>query len=83
VGGRGTLIGPIVGAFLVNGVKSWLTVSAPEFWLYFLGALFIGVTLYMPQGVVGLVRKVWKKRDAAHTPTEPVSDAQVKKGGVA
>ena len=45
VGGRATLIGPIVGAFLVNGAKSWLTVTAPEFWLYFLGALFIGVTL--------------------------------------
>jgi len=56
VGGRGTLIGPIVGAFLVNGAKSWLTVTAPEFWLYFLGALFIAVTLYLPQGVVGLVR---------------------------
>ncbi len=58
VGGRASLIGPIVGAFLVNGMKSWLTVSAPEFWLYFLGALFIAVTLYMPQGVVGLVRKI-------------------------
>jgi len=57
VGGRGTLIGPIVGAFLVNGAKSWLTVTAPEFWLYFLGALFIAVTLYLPNGVVGLVRK--------------------------
>jgi urea transport system permease protein len=56
VGGRGTLIGPIVGAFLVNGAKSWLTVSAPEFWLYFLGALFIGVTLYLPNGVIGLLR---------------------------
>ncbi len=53
VGGRATLIGPIVGAFLVNGAKSWLTVTAPEFWLYFLGALFIGVTLYLPQGVMG------------------------------
>jgi urea transport system permease protein len=82
VGGRGTLIGPIVGAFLVNGVKSWLTVSAPEFWLYFLGALFIGVTLFMPQGVVGLVRKVWRQRETAQTPSEPVSDAQAKKGGV-
>jgi hypothetical protein len=50
------LIGPIVGAFLVNGAKSWLTVSAPEFWLYFLGALFIGVTLYLPKGVIGLLR---------------------------
>ena len=57
VGGRATLIGPIVGAFLVNGAKSWLTVTAPEFWLYFLGALFIGVTLYLPQGVMGWLNK--------------------------
>jgi len=58
VGGRATLIGPIVGAFLVNGAKSWLTVTAPEFWLYFLGALFIAVTLFLPNGVVGLVKKL-------------------------
>jgi len=58
VGGRATLIGPIVGAFIVNGAKSWLTVAYPEYWLYFLGALFIGVTLYLPQGIVGLVRKL-------------------------
>lgn len=64
VGGRGTLIGPIVGAFLVNGAKSWLTVTFPEFWLYVLGALFIAVTLFMPQGVVGLVKK-FKKGGAA------------------
>lgn len=60
VGGRGTLVGPIVGAFLVNGAKSWLTVTFPEFWLYVLGALFIAVTLFMPQGVVGLVKKLRK-----------------------
>jgi urea transport system permease protein len=59
VGGRGTLVGPIVGAFLVNGAKSWLTVTFPEFWLYVLGGLFIAVTLFMPQGVVGLVKKLW------------------------
>ena len=58
VGGRATLVGPIVGAFLVNGAKSWLTVVAPEFWLYFLGALFIAVTLFLPQGVVGLAKKL-------------------------
>jgi urea transport system permease protein len=56
VGGRGSLIGPIVGAFIVNGAKSVLTVSFPEFWLYFLGGLFIVVTLFMPKGVVGLVQ---------------------------
>ena len=63
VGGRATLIGPIIGAFLVNGAKSWLTVAYPEFWLYFLGALFIGVTLFLPQGVVGLLQQ--RKRGEA------------------
>lgn len=56
VGGRASLIGPIIGAFFVNGAKSWFTVSFPEFWLYFLGALFIGVTLFLPHGIVGLLR---------------------------
>jgi urea transport system permease protein len=57
VGGRASLIGPIVGAFLVNLAKSWMTQTFPEFWLYFLGALFISVTLFLPNGVVGLLRK--------------------------
>jgi urea transport system permease protein len=57
VGGRGTLVGPIVGAFFVNGAKSWFTQAFPEFWLYFLGALFIAVTLFLPNGLIGLVRR--------------------------
>ncbi len=57
VGGRATLIGPIIGAFFVNGAKSWFTVAFPEFWLYFLGALFIAVTLFLPNGLVGLLRR--------------------------
>ena len=61
VGGRATLIGPVVGAFMVNGAKSWLTVVAPEYWLYVLGALFIAVTLYMPQGVIGLIGSVKRR----------------------
>jgi len=65
VGGRATLIGPIVGAFFVNGAKSWFTVAFPEYWLYFLGAMFIGVTLFLPQGIVGLVRKLTKQKGAA------------------
>jgi urea transport system permease protein len=62
VGGRATLLGPVVGAFLVNGAKSWLTVTAPEFWLYFLGALFIAVTLFLPQGVVGWLQHQFKRK---------------------
>jgi urea transport system permease protein len=57
VGGRGTLIGPIVGAFFVNGAKSWFTQAFPEFWLYFLGALFIAVTIFLPQGIIGLLKR--------------------------
>lgn len=64
VGGRATLIGPIIGAFIVNGAKSFLTVSFPEYWLYFLGGLFIVVTLFMPQGVVGLVKTMRGKLGA-------------------
>jgi urea transport system permease protein len=59
VGGRGSLVGPIVGAFFVNGAKSWFTQVFPEFWLYFLGALFIAVTLFLPQGIVGGVKKLF------------------------
>ena len=58
VGGRGTLIGPIVGAVFVTGAKSWFTQAFPEIWLYFLGALFIAVTLFLPQGLVGLWRRL-------------------------
>lgn len=53
VGGRGTLVGPIIGAFLVNGAKSWFTVAFPEFWLFVLGLLFVLVTLFLPRGVIG------------------------------
>ena len=58
VGGRGTLIGPLVGAGLINGVKSWFTVSFPEYWLYVLGLLFILATLYLPKGIAGLAARI-------------------------
>ena len=57
VGGRGTLVGAIAGAGLVNFAKSLFTVWFPEYWLYFLGLLFILVTLFLPQGIAGLVRR--------------------------
>ena len=65
VGGRATLIGPIIGAFVVNLAKSWFTVSFPEYWLFFLGLLFIVVTLMLPQGLVGLWKKLMLKKGAA------------------
>ncbi|MGZ8255281.1 MAG: urea ABC transporter permease subunit UrtC, partial [Burkholderiaceae bacterium] len=71
VGGRGTLVGPILGAFAVNGAKTWFTVAYPELWLYFLGLLFVLVTLFLPRGIAGLadtVRKRLPQRLAAEPP---------------
>jgi len=64
VGGRGTLIGPVIGAGLVNLFKSYFTVAFPEYWLFFLGALFVGVTLWLPEGVTGLWKRI-RNRSAA------------------
>jgi len=61
VGGRGTLIGPVIGAGLVNLSKSFFTVAFPDYWLFFLGALFVMVTLWLPEGVVGLWRRLRQK----------------------
>lgn len=62
VGGRGSLVGGLLGAGLVNGAKSWFTVAFPDYWLYFLGLLFILVTLFMPTGVVGLLNNIKVKK---------------------
>jgi urea transport system permease protein len=56
VGGRGSLLGPIIGAILVNGAKSGLSETFPLFWQYLLGALFIGSVLFFPNGVYGFFR---------------------------
>jgi urea transport system permease protein len=64
VGGRGTLYGAVAGAVLVNYAKSYFTAAMPEFWLYALGALFVLVTLFLPQGVVGLADRFAARRDA-------------------
>ncbi len=69
VGGRGTLVGAILGAVLVNLGKTVFTGALPEFWLYALGALFIVVTLFLPRGIIGLLRE--RRRDS---PTIPAAE---------
>ena len=61
VGGRGTIVGPIVGAFLVNGGKSLFTGWFPEIWLFVLGALFVLTTLFLPKGIVGTLAELREK----------------------
>lgn len=71
VGGRGTLVGAALGAVLVNFLKTWLTGAAPEFWLFGLGALFIGVTLFLPKGIVGTLSQ-WRHARAERAATKTV-----------
>ncbi len=60
VGGRGTLYGAVVGALLVNYAKTRFTALMPDSWLYMLGALFVFVTIFLPQGLAGLFQKFHK-----------------------
>lgn len=66
VGGRGTLIGPVIGAVGVNRMKSWATTNYPDYWLIILGATFVLVVLFMPKGIVGIpgqIRGFFAKRE--------------------
>ena len=62
MGGRATLLGAAMGALLVNFAKTYFTGAFPEFWLFALGALFVMVTLFAPQGISGLLKKRFKRQ---------------------
>jgi urea transport system permease protein len=83
VGGRGTIVGPIVGALLVNAGKSWFTAALPDMWLFALGGLFVATTLFLPKGIVGTFdqwrAKRWEAKAAKGEPPEqpaPSSEAE-------
>ena len=62
IGGRGTLVGAIIGALLVNYAKTRFTAIMPEGWLFALGALFVLVTLYLPKGLLGMMEQFKNRR---------------------
>jgi len=80
VGGRGTLTGAVLGAFVVNYAKTYFTsgILAP-YWLFMLGGLFIGVTLLMPRGIIGTYN-LWRanstEKNEATTPVASPSAAE-------
>ncbi|QKF80554.1 urea ABC transporter UrtABCDE, permease protein [Halarcobacter ebronensis] len=71
IGGRGTLYGAIVGAFIVNYASTYFTSALPEVWLYALGGLFVVVTLFLPKGVVGLLSKLNFKKSKGEVTNVP------------
>ena len=84
VGGRGTLIGAVIGAILINYAKTLFTGALPELWLFALGGLFVAVTLFLPQGILGLAAKLWGSakgvRDADGAPEVGLPVARSKAG---
>jgi urea transport system permease protein len=71
VGGRGTLIGPIIGAISINALRSWATQAYPDSWLIILGAIFLIVVLFLPGGIISLPGKItaaWKRYKKAPEP---------------
>ncbi len=70
VGGRGTLVGAALGAILVNWGKTFFTGAFPEYWLFLLGGLFVVVTLFLPQGILGLIDRVMARRRRPEPPAE-------------
>jgi len=78
VGGRGSLYGAVLGAILINYLKTYFTGEFPEYWLFFLGGVFVASTLFLPRGIVGTIpsfsfnRPSWMSRRAGarHQPAE-------------
>ncbi len=76
LGGRGTLYGPILGALLVNYAKTYFTGALPDAWLFVLGGLFVAATLFLPKGIVGLLRALTSRRvGVAPRAPEPAGEA--------
>lgn len=74
VGGRATLIGPIIGAISVNSLKSWASQAAPDYWLVMLGGLFVVVVLLLPGGIVSIpdrLKTVWQRVAKKRADAEP------------
>ena len=70
VGGRGTLVGAILGAILVNAGKSGISTAYPDIWQLFMGLLFIGVVLLFPDGLLGFARLLYTKARARMQPKD-------------
>jgi hypothetical protein len=73
------LIGPVIGAVIINALKSWATRAYPDLWLMFLGMTFILVTLFMPKGIVGLpaqlkgLKQRYLPNKSAKTEADPIA----------
>jgi urea transport system permease protein len=77
VGGRGTLVGAILGALLVNTGKSTISTARPDIWQMIMGALFVGVVLLFPEGLIGAVRQIWRSIRKFGRTAEKITETSV------
>ncbi|MGJ8677258.1 MAG: urea ABC transporter permease subunit UrtC [Akkermansiaceae bacterium] len=70
LGGRGSKWGPVIGAILVNFLKSWASRAYPDHWILILGIIFVLVVLFMPDGIVGLWKKIKAKLSSLSNPSK-------------
>ena len=61
LGGRGTLIGPVIGAILIDVTSSYLSGSLPFYWKLLIGILFVVIIVALPQGLMPEVTKLWRR----------------------
>jgi urea transport system permease protein len=80
VGGRGTLVGAVLGAVVINFAKSYFTGAFPEYWLFGLGGLFVLVTLFLPKGILGLASNLRTHVAAPQVSEEDSAAATARKG---
>ncbi len=76
IGGRGTLYGAVLGAFVVNYAKTFFTAWAPEAWLFILGGIFVFVTVFMPKGLVGVYNQI----STRYTKNKSIKQSQTNTG---
>ena len=74
VGGRMSLLGAIIGAYLVNGMQSYLGDALQQIWMILLGSIFIGVVLFLPKGIIGLIELVLSKFPVKNSEEKEVVD---------
>ncbi len=82
LGGRGTLVGPVVGAISVNALKSWATRAYPDLWVLILGGTFVLIVMFMPKGIVGLPSQIQeiiakiRRRSLQADPVQPAISSE-------
>lgn len=76
LGGRGTLIGPVIGAIITNSASTFFSESYPDFWLFFIGAVFVLIVVFLPGGLMSLGAKFKKGRGDQYEKerTEPTTE---------